>query len=182
MAGEGRLFRPGVGRLHAGFTSAWAEEAIYPGDLVTISVTPPTDQGATAGTLESKSIATDDFMYVTLCDTSDAGTPGLQLGASVGYGIHAVNSWSTVTGDVCAADELIAIQNYGVHPNIQVNDATVTIGDYVAPTTNGGEGGCTNTISASGHGDLGIALTVDAKYTRATADDQDGCVVWLYRL
>lgn len=180
MAGIARLFRPGVGRVHSSFTEAWAEQAIYPGDWVTISITAPTLQGATAGELEGKTIGAGDFVYVTLSDSDDAGTPGLQLGASVGFGVHAVSSWSDVSGDVCAADQLIAIQNWGVHPNVQVNDTSVAIGDYIAPTANEGEGGASSTIGASSKLDMGVALTVDAKYTRATASDQDGCVAWIY--
>ena len=172
MSSIRKLFRPGAGQVHQAFTAAFAEESIYPNDVVALSHTAPTSQGS-SGVLEGKTLGLGDYIYVVLADTDDTGGVGCQLGVAVGKGINSVSDRTSVLGDVVAADNLLHIQTWGVTRLVQTDD-TVAAGAVLTLSTSAGI--CADATTSLLENHVGVALLADEAYARAAAtDDTAGC-------
>ncbi len=177
-----KIFRPGAGAVHQEFRAYFAEETIYPGDVCSLSIIAPALQGPAAdGVVEGGTLGLRDFIYVTLADTGDNGTPGLQVGVATGAKIEPPGGYADVINDSVLADNLIIVQVAGIHPMVQCNDTSVAIGDYIECGGTPGEGVASATQPPDDGDLVGIAMAADVKYARAAAADQDGAVAILSR-
>lgn len=173
-----KLFRPGAGSVLAKYTAAIADAAIYPGDWVQLSTTAPGSQGV-SGVVGGKTLGTADYVECTGLLTTALGCGSLALGVVMGRSIGAVANWTSVTANVLADQDLCIIQSWGIHPNASGADSAV-LGDYIQASStiyepvNGVSGTVTGSLRP-----LGVAMIASSAYTRAAANDTEGCVTFV---
>ncbi len=173
-----KLFRPGAGQTIRWFTAAFVEATTYPHDWVNLSGTATSGQGPGGdGVLEGKTLGTNDFVYVELADSANNGVPGTELGVVMGSGIGAVANTADVSGDSVAADNMVVIQQFGVHPVVATDGNASVTAEYLTIGTAAGIADAASGEGASTFTNVGIALGTDAAYTRAVA--ATGGVAWI---
>lgn len=176
----GGIFRPGRGAVISRYTSAFVTGATYPNDWVTMSITATSLQGVGAdGVVEGQTLLASDFIYTNLADTDGTGRPGSQIGVCMGSGIDAVNDITNVTAHVVAADNLIVVQSWGMHPGVRT-DSSVTAGDELVMGATAGEA-VSNPMGTNPGLDrfMGVAYVADSAYTRVTASDEEQCAAFI---
>lgn len=173
-----KLFTPGKGSTLASYTAAVSDGVIYPADWVALSTTVPTSQGA-SGVFRGQTLGATDYIECTLLDSDNLGSGSLALGVVQGKGLGAVTNWATVTPWVLADGDICVIQNWGVCPQAAQAD-TGLLGDYIVATTVAGEP--LNQVSGTvtnAQLPVGVVLVNSTTYTRATAADTHGSVVFV---
>lgn len=169
------LFRPGRHSVIASYTAAWASEACYPGDWVSLlAATVPGSQGV-SGVYDGQSLTDVDYVEFEALDSGTAGSEGLALGCLMGPGIGSVANWEDVLPNVMADLDLAVIQCWGVHPQGSQLDSG-NIGEHLAASTTAFEPGNAATIAGC---DVGVNLIAPTTYQRAAAADTEGAVVWV---
>lgn len=175
------LFRPGKGKVIEGYTTAVAQEAIYPNEWVQFAIDDPeTAQGVTAGQFEGESLGAYDYIECEFLNTGNVGCGVLALGVSMGAGIDAVSNIADTSGDVAADGDVIIIQRYGVHPRTS-QVAGGTAGDYLIASGTDGEADNVLTAAAGTTGVTNIlgALLEDVGETYTGAASNDGAASFI---
>jgi hypothetical protein len=175
------LFRPGQGQVLARYTAAIADAAMYPGDWVQLSTVAPGSQGV-SGVVGGKTLGASDYVECSLLfvDSSYLGCGTLALGVVMGKSIGSVSTWTDVTSQVLADQDLCVIQSYGIHPNGR-QAASGVLGDYLQASTTAGEpvNGVSGTVTGSLR-PVGVCMVATGTYKRITAADEDGSVVFVH--
>ena len=105
------------------------------------------------------------------------GLAAVELGVAMGSGVDAVSNWADVSGDSVTADNLVIVQNWGVHPQARTDGNASATQEYLASTTTAGAVAALTTLNTNDLTNVGVALDTDAAYTRVTASDETGCAV-----
>ena len=190
MSQFARLFRPSPGNKHARFVNAYVNgTGVYRDDLVCWDIVAPTLQGATAGTVDGKTMALiADFLYIILPPAAVAAAQGLQAGKIEGstIGDRAANSSAQTQ------DGITIIQTWGVADNVWVDSTDCDAGTYLCTGATTGEWVTSavaadvatlvnGTDSAIGEGMLcGVALAAEsATHIRATVTNEESAPVFI---
>lgn len=163
------IFRPGRHAVVQSFTAAYTEETVYPSDWLGISTLAPASQGS-SGVVQGETLTLYDYCFVGLVDV-DAGNAqqGSQIGVCMGAGIGSVDDIADVSGDSVVADNIVVIQQAGVHPSCRSSDAGA-LHDFGIVSTVAGEITLNNTVPATGEQFVGYQLLAGISYTGATSE------------
>lgn len=181
MSIAARIFRPGAGKRHERFTSAYVNgTGVFRGDLVTWDVLAPASQGA-SGVIGSETLGANDFVFVTLAAATL--TQGLAAGCVRGRTFNDQTSNATALTD----DSIIHIQTWGVCDTAWVSSTDTAAGDLLVTGATTGEFTRLTVASANatnatfGIGQLaGVAMTVDSTdHIRGTATAEERATIWV---
>jgi len=151
---------------------------MYPGDWVQLDTLVPTSQGV-GGVFGGQTLGATDYIECELFITTSLGCGTLCLGVLMGAGIGSVSDWETVTGQVLADQDICVIQSKGIHPQGAQADTGI-LGDYLSASSTAGEP--INDVSGTTTDSLrsvGVVMISSTTYTRATAADTHGSVVYV---
>lgn len=183
MSMMARIFKPGTGKRHERFTSAYVNgTAVYRGDLVCWDITAPASQGA-SGVVNGETLGANDFVYVILPPAAAAAAQGLAAGCVRGRTFNDQTSNATAIPD----DSLVHIQTWGVCDLAWVTSTDTAAGDLLLTGATTGEWTralattINGTDSTQSIGALaGFALTADSTdHIRGTATAEERATIWV---